>query len=217
MTEQEQTHRTPLSKARVLRAAIAFADEHGVDALSMRKLAAELGFGVMSLYNHVAGKDEMLTEMVDLLAEQITTPPSSADWKSALRASAVSAHELLAMHPWAAGLWSSGWPGAGRLRHWETLLRCLNDAGFSEELVYSGFHAVNMHIGGSALRELNLGFDDEDLDELAQKFFREVPADRYPHLTQHARAHQDEAAHADDFVFVLDLILNGLEQAHTNQ
>lgn len=214
MTDPEQAYRVPLSKERVLRAAMAFADEHGVDALSMRKLAAELGFGVMSLYNHVAGKDEMLAEMVDLLAEEIATPPTNTDWKSSLRAIAVSAHELLAAHRWAAGLWSSGWPGAGRLRHWESLLRSLNGAGFSEELVYSGFHALNTHIGGSALRELNLGFDNEDLDELAEKFFREVPADRYPFLTQHARAHQDEAAHTDDFVLVLDLILDGLEQAH---
>ncbi|MFV2039941.1 MAG: TetR/AcrR family transcriptional regulator C-terminal domain-containing protein, partial [Acidimicrobiales bacterium] len=168
--------------------------------------------GVMSLYNHVASKDDMLDGMVDLVASEIQPPASGVDWKTAMRESAISAHQALLAHPWAGSMWSSGWPGPARLHYMESLLRALREADFSAETTYHGFHALNMHISGFTLQELNFSFDDEDLEELAAKFFREVPADEYPYLTEHAREHLSNSEHHDDFEFVLDLILDGLDR-----
>lgn len=209
---EDQKPRVPLSQDRVLSAAIKFADERGIENLSMRKLADELGFGVMSLYNHVAGKDEMLNSMVDRLADELERTQEAQDWKASLRQSAVSAHEMLMAHPWAVDLWSSGWPGPGRLRHAESLLAALHAGGFSAELIYSGFHALTTHIAGSAMRELSLAFDEDDIDELAKRFFSEVPVEEYPLFTEHAMAHINQPEHSDDFLFALDLILTGLER-----
>ena len=93
--------RTPLSRERVLRAAVDLADESGIEALSMRKLGQELGVEAMSLYNHVANKEEILDGMADLIMSEIEPPLPDADWKSALRERALSAREVLVRHPWA--------------------------------------------------------------------------------------------------------------------
>ena len=217
VTESEAPLRVPLSKGRVLRAAVEYADRHGVEALTMRKLAAELGFGVMSLYNHVANKDEMLDGMVDLVAGDIEPLPDDGDWKKALRASAISAHKVLLRHPWAGSLWTTRWPGPARLRHMESLLRGLSAGGLSSELVYHGYHAVSMHIVGFTLQEQSYQFADQDLEQLAATFLEQIPADDYPHLTEHVMQHLNDEDHGDEFGFVLDLILDGLERARDGE
>ncbi len=207
--------RTPLTRGRVLRAAVALADEHGVDALSMRKLAREVGFEVMSLYNHVASKDDLLDGMVDLALEEIELPSHGAvtDWKAAVRTVAVSARAVLRRHVWVGSLWSSRWPGPARLRYGEALLRALHAGGLSPELVHRGFHALETHVLGYSLQEQTLSYDDTQLEAAAARFFEQVPAQEYPHFTEHVRQHLTEPAHDDGFGFVLDLILDGLERA----
>ena len=211
-TELSKATRTPLSRERVLGAAIALADERGIEALSMRKLAAELGFEVMSLYNHVANKDDLLDGIVDLIAGEIDEPSSGPDWKTAMRQSAVSAHQVLLRHPWVCDLWSSRMPGPERLSYMESLLRNLREAGFSKGLAHHGFHAVNTHIVGFTLQELNFTLDGEELKEAAAKFLHGLPAEEFPYLTEHVMQHIDGSDHDDEFIFVLDLILDGLEQ-----
>ena len=127
--------RTPLNRERVLRAAIAFADAHGIESLSMRKLGQELGVEAMSLYKHVANKDDMLDGMVDVVFSEIALPSREADWKTAMRQRAFSARAALSRHPWASGLMESRMrPGPANLRHHDSVIGCLREAGFSIEM-----------------------------------------------------------------------------------
>src|SRR5438046_5601477 len=96
--------RKPLSRERVLDAAIALVDRDGLDALSMRKLAQALGVEAMSLYNHVANKGDLVNAMVDRVIGEIELPEGpDAEWEPAIRACAISAHEAFLRHPWACG------------------------------------------------------------------------------------------------------------------
>ena len=94
----------PLNRERIVRAAVALADEAGLEALSMRKLADRLGAGTMSLYNHVENKDDLLDGMIDVVFSEIDLPAADADWRTTMRERAASVRESLACHPWATGL-----------------------------------------------------------------------------------------------------------------
>jgi AcrR family transcriptional regulator len=206
--------RTPLTKERMLRAAVRLADEGGIESLSMRKLGQELGVEAMSLYNHVANKDEVLDGIVEMVVNEIDSPPEDADWKTTLRQSAISTHEALMRHPWAARLWWRESESPGQLRKAELTLRTLREAGFSEDLTYHGYHVLVAHVLGFTLQALNFPIETkEELQELAAKFLEEFPVDEYPYLAEHIRQHvhpreSDEGA----FAFGLDLILDGLER-----
>jgi AcrR family transcriptional regulator len=205
--------REPLSRERVLRAAVVFADERGVEALSMRELARELGFGVMALYNHVANKDEMLDGMIEAVAGEIEAPASpTGDWKVAMRESAVSAHQVLLRHAWAAGMWSSRGPGPAKLRHMESILRGLREAGFSAETACRGFHAITTHILGFTLQKLDFPVAADALIDVAKDFLGQLDTEQYPYFTEHVVQHIDGPNQPDGFEFVLDLILDGLER-----
>ena len=211
MPPETESARRPLTRSRVVHAALAIADSEGVDALSMRKLARELGYEVMSLYNHVANKDDLLDAMVDAVAAEIDVPSADDDWKRAVRSVAMSAHATLLRHPWASALWSNRWPGPARRRHMESILVALERAGLTAHAVDMGFHAITMHIQGFTLQQLSFGLV-EAIDDAANRFLREVSADEYPHLTAHVRYHLDGSSQPGAFGFVLDLILDGLEQ-----
>jgi len=219
------TRRTPLSKERVLNAAMALADSDGIEALSMRRLAQELGVEAMSLYNHVANKGEILDGIVDLAVSEIELPSTEEDWDAAIRKCAISAHEAFLRHPWACSLVMS--PGSteighsARLRYIEWLLRRLREAGFSAELTYHAYHALDSHILGFTMWQLghsaaakSLG-RGQDFADLAARFVGEMRASGYPYLAEHAEQHV--AAPSDEgegeFEFGLDLILDGLKRA----
>ena len=206
--------RTPLSRDRVLQAAVVLADEGGIGALSMRKLAQELGVEAMSLYNHVANKDDILDGIIDVVASEIELPPDGADWKTALRQTAVSAHEALLRHRWAADLWMSrGGMSQPRFRYGDTLLRALREGGFSKQLTYHAFHILESHVVGFTLHRQSFTFDSKDLRELAAGFLREFPADDYPDLAEHIRQHMEPSYQRQGtFDFGLELILEGLER-----
>jgi AcrR family transcriptional regulator len=207
--------RVPLSRDRVLRAALAFADERGLEGLSMRKLAQELGVEAMSLYNHVENKDDIVSGMIGLVVGEIAVPDVEADWRSALRESAISAHEALSRHRWAASVWmSAGGTGRGRMRHAEAALRCLREAGFSEDLTYHAFHVWQGYSLGFTLQELNFPHDRESLKGMAARFLRDFPTDEYPYLAEHIAQHVEPplAEHQGAFEFGLDLILDSLER-----
>jgi AcrR family transcriptional regulator len=206
--------RVPLSKERVLDAALAFADEHGIEALSMRRLAGELGVEAMSLYNHVANKEEILTGILELVAGQIEQPSGSRDWRAAMRRSAISARDLLLSHRWAARLWMSGQSsGPARLRHADWILRTLREAGFPSELIYHAFHLIQGYIFGYTFQQLSVPYEGEELASMAATFLEQFPVDQYPDLAEHIRAHM-QPDHGDEggFELGLDLILNGLER-----
>src|SRR3712207_3378353 len=126
-------HRAPLTRERVLRAALALADEGGHEALSMRNLGRQLGVEAMSLYNHVANKEDILDGLVDIVFGEIEVPsPGEADWRTAMRERAISVREALSRHRWAVGLMESRVnPGPANLRHHNAVMGCLREAGFS--------------------------------------------------------------------------------------
>src|SRR5712692_10274403 len=97
----EAPRRVPLSRDRVLRAAVALADRTGIESLSMRKLAEELGVVPMALYKHVANKEQLLDGMIDVVVGEIDPPVARAGWKSAVRQRILSARRALLRHPWA--------------------------------------------------------------------------------------------------------------------
>jgi len=205
--------RQPLSRSRILDAAVSFADEHGVEALTMRKIADALEFRVMSLYNHVTNKQEMLAGMLDVVVGEIGDPPTEGSWKDMLQASAADAHHVLSRHKWAAGEWSKRLPGPNRLRYIESILRILTEAELGPEVVYRGYHAVTMHIVGFTLQEV--GYEQslgDDLEEMADAFLNEM-ASEFPYMAEHVRGHLDDHDHGDEFAFVLGLILDGLDRA----
>jgi AcrR family transcriptional regulator len=209
--------RIPLSRDRVMRAAIDLADAGGIESLTMRRLAQELGVEAMTLYYHVANKDEILNGLVDMVVGEMELPPAGADWKRSLRTAAISAYEVLVRHPWAASLVLSG-PGISpaRLRHMDAILGTLRNAGFSPEMTDHAYHALDSHIMGFALWVvgMNLG-SDENLAALAKDFLQELSREDLPHLAEHIEQHLKPRDPDDEgeFAFGLDLILDGLERA----
>ena len=210
------TSRAPLSRERVLGAAVALADRGGIGALSMRKLAQELGVEAMSLYHHVANKDAILDGLIDLVFGEIDLPVGEADWKAAMRQRAISAREALLRHPWATGLMESrSTPGPATLRHHDAVLGILRNAGFPLELAAHAYSLLDSYIYGFALQETSLPFNTpEETAEVAQAMMAEFPADAYPHLTEIAVEHvlQPGYSYASEYLFGLDLILDGLER-----
>jgi AcrR family transcriptional regulator len=204
--------RIPLSKERVLRAAIAFADEHGVEALSMRKLAKELGVEAMSLYKHVANKDAILAGMLDLVADEIELP-DGPDWRTALRRNAISTRDVFVRHPWAGRLWmsqQSGGPERLRLADW--MLRTLREAGFSPDLIYHFFHILEANILGFTVMQLSFPYKGEELAGLTERFLARI-GDEYPDLAEHVKQHVEPREGESGFELGLDLLLDGLERA----
>ncbi|MDA0267354.1 MAG: TetR/AcrR family transcriptional regulator [Cyanobacteria bacterium] len=210
----EPTAKAPLSRDRVLQTAIRLADEEGIAALSMRKLAQELGVKAMSLYNHVANKNDLLDGMVDIVAGEIEVPSPETDWRKAMRRRATSAHAVLLRHPWATmELVSRVNVGPAMLRYVDATLGCLRAAGFSFEMADHAWNAIDSHIYGFTLQALNFPFAAEEYADVAESYVAMIPADQYPHLnglTHHVMAGRYDGLH--DFEFGLELILNGLEQ-----
>ena len=172
------TTRRPLTRDRIVAAAIEMADVDGIGSLTMRGLAAHLGFEVMSLYNHVANKEDLLDAMVDVVAGEIEEPTPDVPWRPAARTIALSAHGVLLNHRWASPLWSTRWPGPNRWRHMETLLRAIGEAGLTEELTDLGFHAITLHIQGFAQQQLDYASMAVPDDELYARFGADVDEGR---------------------------------------
>ena len=208
--------RQPLSRDRVLEAAVAFADVHGIDSLTMRKLGEVVGVEAMSLYNHVANKDDLLDGMIDRVFGEIGLPAGGPGWRAAMRARAVSARAVLSRHRWAIGLMESRTsPGAATLRHHDAVIGSLRAGGFSVEMAAHAFSLLDSYIYGFALQEATLPFDGgRDTAELAQEILAAVRPEDYPHLTELAVEHvmQPGYDYGNEFAFGLELILDGLER-----
>ncbi|HJW36103.1 MAG TPA: TetR/AcrR family transcriptional regulator [Actinomycetes bacterium] len=216
-TDPDAAPRTPLTRQRVLRAAVALTDRGGVGALSMRKLAQELGVEAMSLYHHVANKDDILDGIVDVVFGEIELPTGEAGWEAAMRRRAVSAREALRRHPWATGLMESRrTPGHANIRHHDAVLGVLRNAGFPVELAAHAYSLLDSYIYGFALQEASLPFrTPEETAEVAREIMAAFPADDYPHLAEIATEHalQPGYDYGNEFLYGLDLILDGLAMA----
>ncbi|WAS91719.1 TetR/AcrR family transcriptional regulator [Nannocystis punicea] len=206
--------RAPLSRERVLQAAVRLADEEGLAALSMRRLAQALGVEAMSLYNHVTSKEDVLDNMVDLVIGEIEAPTVGGDWKAAMRRRAVSAHEVLLRHRWAPQLVVATLNiGPAMRRYVDATIGCLTAAGFSYPLADRAWNAIDSHIYGFTLQQLNFPLEPEQYAGAAQQFLHLIPPEQYPHMHAMSRL-VIEGKHdgLQDFTFGLDLLLDGLER-----
>lgn len=212
-----RTPRVPLSRGRVLRAAVALADENGIESLSMRKLGEALGVEAMSLYHHVANKDDLLDGMIDVVFSEVDLPSTEVVWKTAMRRRAISMRHVLSRHGWAIGLMETRTsPGPATLQHHDAVIGCLRAAGFSVGLTAHAFSALDSYIYGFALQERGLPFETpEQTAELARTMLAQFPPGAYPHFIELATTHvlQPGYDYGDEFEFGLDLILDGLERA----
>ncbi len=208
------SRRAPLSRDRILRAAIKLADRYGLEALSMRKLATTLRVEAMSLYNHIANKDELLDGMVDVAIGEITWPARGGDWKAAMRARATSALVVMTAHPWAPLLVVSRINvGPNMLGYIDATLGTLREAGFSWFETDRAWNAIDNYVYGFTLQQQNFPVNPEEYASAAASYLPMLPADMYPYMHE-ITVRVAEGSHDGtlDFAFGLELILDGLER-----
>ena len=205
-----------LTRERVIQAALFVADSGGLGSLTIRSLAKELGAKPMSVYYHVANKDEILAALVDIVFREIQLPVPGGNWRSEMRKRACSAREVLARHRWAIGLLESRTdPGPANLRHHDTVIATLQAAGFSAELTAHAYALVDSYVYGFALQEAALPFQGPDsVGDVAESIMKRMAEGEYPHLVHMATSYYLRPGYdfGDEFGFGLDLILDGIER-----
>ncbi|HET9740166.1 MAG TPA: TetR/AcrR family transcriptional regulator [Solirubrobacteraceae bacterium] len=209
-----------------MRTAVALAVRDGIESLTMRKLADELGAGAMSLYYYVPNKEELLDGMVDVVFSEIELPPTGVDWRTAMRRRAVSTREVLNRHRWAVGLMESRRsPGPASFRVHNAVLGCLREGGFSVEMTIQAYSVLDAYIYGFALQEKSVPFDSAEegaavAQEQVRQFTEEAQAqqsaalaEEFPYLAEVVAGHVAEVGYdfATAFEYGLDLILDALE------
>lgn len=212
--------REPLSRERVLRAALELADREGIAALSMRSLAREVGVEAMSLYHHVERKEDLLAALRDMVMQEIELPEAPPrEWKSAVRRMAVSYHTALGRHSWFHDLTGGGGGtdvGRGTLAYMEWVLGTIRRGGFSARMTHHAYHILDSHVVGSSKWEAGIMavISKQKLAGLAKRFLERVPADQFPYVHEHAQQHIGGATKGDKrpFELGLDLILDGLDR-----
>ena len=212
--------RVPLSRERVLRAAVAVADEHGIEALSMRKLGEELGVEAMSLYNHVANKEEILSGMVDFVVDEIDLSSAETGWQAAMRQRALSAREVLLRHPWASGLIESrASMTPTMMRYMDSTIGIFLAGGFSIGMTHHAMHAVGSRILGCTQELFNESDDLSGNPEAAAVMLQQMTAEcpnisaMMKEITHHGKSVVGQGCDDQaEFEFALDLILDGLER-----
>jgi AcrR family transcriptional regulator len=209
--------RVPLSRDRVLSAAVALADAGGAGSLTIRSLADKLGVKPMSVYHYVANKEEILDAIVDLVFAEIELPRAGGDWRAEMRRRAVSARQVLRRHPWAIALLQSRTsPGPATLRHHDAFIGTLRGAGFPVAMTAHALAVIDSYVYGFALTESALPIHGpEPVAEIAGSMMRQYPADAYPHLAEFTTGHVIQPGYdfGDEFPFGLDLILDGLARS----
>jgi len=207
--------RTRLNRERVIEAAVELADAKGLESLTMRRLGEELQVEAMSLYNHVANKDDLINAMADAIFGEIELPSHNDDWKTAIRKRSISFREVLTRHPWAIGVHDSGTnPGPATLRHHDRVIGTFRNGGFSIGMTARAFAAVDSYIYGFCMQDKSLPFTDpEDTAAMAHLMLAQLPVKEYPYLAELTVEHVLQPGYdfGDNFLFGLDLILDALD------
>ena len=217
--------RVPLTRERVLQTAIHRADQGGLESLSMRKLGQALGVEAMSLYRHVANRDEILDGIVEEVIGEIELPAKGANWRLAMRRRAISAHEVILRHPWASTLIESRvLLSPAMLRYSDAIIGSLREGGFPIAFTYRALFILDSYVYGFALQEVSWPVPAAEVAESTARLRAQVPADLYPNVAemmsfvadpenQFARPSGDAGpGYSSEFEFGLDLILDGLER-----
>ena len=213
----DRRKRPRLSRERILGGALAIADAGGLGSLTIRSLSKELGVKPMSVYHHVAGKDEILDGLVDIVFDEIELPAPGRDWQVEMRRRAHSARAVLGRHRWAIGLLESRTsPGPATLRHHDAVIATLRAAGFSAELTAHAYALIDSYVYGFALQEASLPFEDtKSVGEVAEPIMELMAAGEYPALVEMATSYYVQPGYdfGDEFQYGLDLILDGLDRS----
>ena len=209
--------RPRLSRDKVLHGALAVADAGGIASLTIRSLAGQLGVKPMSVYHHVANKEDILDGLVDLVFSEIELPAADRDWRSEMHRRASSVRRVLGRHRWAIGLLESRRsPGPATLQHHDAVLGTLRAAGFSRAMTAHAYALIDSYVYGFALQEASLPFEGpESVGEVAGPIMDLMASGAYPHMVEMATSYYMQPGYdfADEFEFGLDLILDGLERA----
>lgn len=210
--------REPVTRERAIRAAVAVADERGIESLSMRKLAVELGVEAMSLYYHVKSKEEILDGMLDVVYSEFATPKAGDEWRSAMQARAESTRRVLARHPWAISMKARMSPGPATLGHLDSVIGCFTATGFSMPLTGHALSILDSYVLGFAQQEAALPLDPSgDIGPVAEEIMagQEAMSATYPNMATMAvtLVLQPGYAYANEFDFGLKLILDGITAA----
>jgi AcrR family transcriptional regulator len=206
-----------LSRERVLHAALVVADSGGLESLTIRSLAQELGVKPMSVYYHIANKSEIIDGLVDLVFGEIELPVPGGDWRAEMDRRAHSARDVLARHRWAIPLLESRTtPGPANLRHHDTVIATLRGGGFSAEMTAHAYALLDAYVYGFALQEASLPFEGPDsVGDVAGPILELMATGGYPHLTEMATSYYLRPGYdfADEFRFGLDVVLDGIQVA----
>lgn len=218
-TRSKGASRTPVTRERALQTAMALVDGGGIESLSMRKLAAELGIEAMSLYHHVKSKEDILDGMVDIVFGEMELPSPGEAWKTAMRKRAESTRAVLARHPWAITILDSRTtPGPATLRYLDTVIAYLRAAGFSFAMAAHALSLLDSYVRGFAMQEATLPLDQSGSIEAATESIldqQHMMSNAFPHLGAMAAELilKPGYAYGNEFQFGLGLILDGLERA----
>jgi AcrR family transcriptional regulator len=214
--------RTPLSRERVLSAAVALADREGLPALTMRRLAAELGVEAMSLYHHLPAKEALLDGVVEtVIAEIAPAGEAERDWRARLKQQFLAAREVMLRHPWMPGLLGSRRTvPATVFAYYDGIVGTLVGAGFSYRLAHRALHALGSMPLGFVQEVFSPGAAGGDFDPATAEAEMAALAEAMPNITAMVAA---EIHAADDptlgwcdsqteFEFTLDLMLDGFDR-----
>ena len=180
----------------------------------MRRLGAELGVEAMSLYKHVANKEDVLDGIIELVVGDIEIPMEGTDWREAMRRRAISAREVLGRHSWAIGLLEArGSKGPTALRYLDAILGNLRSAGFSMENAVHAFWLLDSFVYGHVIQETSMPITQKEMTESTGSILEQVTVDDYPHLVEVGeQALRSEYSFDGEFEFGLDLILDALDR-----
>ena len=207
-----ETKRQPLSRRRILEAAVRFADREGLEALSMRKLGAELGVEAMSLYNHVPNKSALLDGMVEVLLGELSIPPENHSWEERVREGWRSFRRLAHQHPHVFPLFVTRPPNTmDGIWLVEEFVKTLRKAGFGPETTLHAFRTFSSYTFGYAMSEIR-GFALEP--EGSRPGVRSLPPGKFPHVSE-LKPYLREVDHDAEFEFGLDRIFSGLRKYKT--
>src|SRR6476619_2421969 len=181
---EEAATRAPVNRDLAVERALAVADREGIQAVTMRRLARELGVEAASLYHHVSGKDEILDGLVDLVSAEIELPSRTDGWRPAIRQRAHNTRAVLRRHPWSVALMASRTtPGPATLRLLEAGIGYFRSDGFSVEAAAHSISTVDSYVHGFVLQEVNLPFRDEsELAAMTGAIMETFPASEFPYL-----------------------------------
>jgi AcrR family transcriptional regulator len=201
--------RAGLTRDAVLDAAVSLADADGLNALSMRRLATDLGVEAMSLYNHVANKRDLHEGMVDKVWGEVDLAPDEPDWRARLHRICRSAHQAMVAHPWFFSF-PVTYGGMNRIAMIDAMLSTMREAGIPVDAVYHAQHVIDGHVFGYSWQDTDYA-NGPGLQERADTMLAAIDPERFPYLMEHAHQHMNQPPPGDGFVIGLDNLFDALE------